>query len=61
MAAAKTTTERVTALRARREAEGLKRLELFAHVDDHGPIRAYADKLRRKRQKGGTPPPASGR
>lgn len=60
MAAAKTINERVAELRARRKAEGLTRLELFAHPDDHEPIKAHAAKLQRKRAKGGKAPPASG-
>lgn len=55
MAAAKTINQRVAELRARRKAEGLTRLELFAHPDDHEPIKAHAAKLQRKRVKEGEP------
>lgn len=51
MTAARTTTQRVSALRQRREALGLKRLELYAHEDDHKPIKDYAAKLQRKRER----------
>jgi hypothetical protein len=47
----KTNTERVQALRARREALGLTRLELYAHPEDHASIKALAAKLQRKRMK----------
>lgn len=49
--AAKTTAERVAALRATRDALGLKRLELYAHPDDWPAIKALAEKLQRKRAK----------
>lgn len=55
MSAAKTINQRVAELRARRKAEGLARLELFAHPDDHEPIKAHAAKLQRKRAKGAKP------
>jgi hypothetical protein len=42
---------RVAALRARRAAEGLARLELFAHPDDHAAIKAYAARLQKRRAK----------
>jgi hypothetical protein len=58
MAAAKTTNQRVAELRARRKAEGLTRLELFAHPDDHEPIKAHAARLQQKRIKGGNMPKA---
>jgi hypothetical protein len=51
-AAAATPAERVAAMRARRDALGLKRVELFAHPDDIATIKALADKLLRKRTKG---------
>ena len=51
MSAAKTTSERVQAMRAARDALGLKRLELYAHPDDWPAIKAYAAKLARKRAK----------
>ncbi len=49
MSPAKTTAERVAALRAAREAMGLKRLELYVHPDDWPAIKALAEKLQRKR------------
>lgn len=51
MSAAKTTSERVAALRAARDALGLKRLELYAHPEDWPAIKAMAEKLQRKRIK----------
>ena len=47
---AKTTSERVQALRQRREALGLTRLELYVHPDDHEAVKALAAKLFRKRR-----------
>ena len=49
MSAAKTTTERVAALRAARDALGLKRMELYAHPEDWPAIKALAEKLQRRR------------
>jgi hypothetical protein len=46
---AKTSTERVAEMRARRDALGLTRLELYAHPEDHAPLKALAAKLQRKR------------
>lgn len=60
MSAAKTTASRVKELRQRRSEQGLTRLELYAHPEDHEPIKRYAGKLQRKRQKEGKTPPASG-
>lgn len=51
MPPAKTTSERVAALRAARDALGLRRLELYAHPDDWAQIKALAEKLQRKRAK----------
>lgn len=48
---AKTTIERVQAMRAARDALGLKRLELYAHPDDWPAIKALAEKLQRRRAK----------
>jgi len=48
---AKPTSERVAALRKRRLIEGLARLELWAHPDDHEAIKEAAAKLQRKREK----------
>ena len=53
MSPAKTTAERVAALRAARDALGLKRLELYAHPDDWPAIKALAERLERKRKKPG--------
>ena len=50
VSAAKTTAERVAALRAAR-ALGLKRLELYTHPEDWPAIKALAEKLQRKRAK----------
>ena len=47
--AVKTTAQRVAALRAARDALGLKRLELYAHPEDWPAIKALAEKLQRKR------------
>jgi hypothetical protein len=38
-------------VRARRRALGLRRLEVYAHPEDHEPIKALAAKLQRKRAK----------
>jgi hypothetical protein len=57
MSAAKTTNERVAALRAARDDLGLKRLELYAHPEDWPAIKAYAERLKRKRV-GATKPAA---
>jgi len=46
---AKTTRERVAAMRAARLAAGMKRLELYAHPDDWPALKALAEKLQRKR------------
>jgi hypothetical protein len=51
VSAAKTTSERVQAMRAARAALGLKRLELYAHPEDWPAIQALAKKLARKRAK----------
>lgn len=51
MSAAKTTAERVAAMRQARDALGLKRLELYAHPEDWPAIQALAKKLARKRAK----------
>ena len=48
---AKPATERMAALRKRRLAAGLTRLELWAHPDDHDAIKALAEKLRNRRNK----------
>ena len=51
MTAAKTSAERVGALRAARNAQGLRRLELYAHPDDWPAIKALADRLAKRRAK----------
>lgn len=48
---AKTTAERVASMRAAREAQGLKRIDLYAHPADHPAIKALAEKLQRKRER----------
>ena len=48
----KTATNRMAALRQRRADEGLKRLELYAHTDDHAAIKAAAAKIAAKRARG---------
>jgi ribosomal protein L18E len=47
----KTVAERVQALRQHRKEAGLKRLELYAHPDDHAALKALAERLQRKRLK----------
>jgi hypothetical protein len=47
----KTVAERVQALRQHRKDAGLKRLELYAHPDDHAALKALAERLQRKRLK----------
>lgn len=51
MSPAKTTAERVAALRTARDALGLKRLELYAHPEDWPAIKSLAEKLQRRRAK----------
>ena len=46
-----TTTQRVAALRARRSREGLVRLEVYARVEDHEAIKAYAAELAERKRK----------
>jgi hypothetical protein len=48
---AKTVSERVQALRQRREDKGLTRLELYAHTDDHAAIKKKAEQLQRNRER----------
>lgn len=45
------TAEQAAALRAGRDAQGMKRLELYAHQDDWPAIKALAEKLQRRRIK----------
>jgi hypothetical protein len=59
MSAAKTTSERVAAMRAARDSLGLKRLELYAHPEDWPAIKALAERLQRKRAKKLDPPQAA--
>jgi hypothetical protein len=48
---AKQASERMAAFRKRRQESGLKRLEMYAHPDDHEAIKETAAKLQRKRDK----------
>ncbi len=50
---AKTVSQRVQALRQRREALGLTRIELYAYPADHESIKNYAAQLQRRRERGG--------
>ena len=45
MSSAKPVTERVSDLRAHRAMLGLKRLEVYAHPEDHAAIKLLAAKL----------------
>jgi hypothetical protein len=45
MSLAKTTAERVSALRQRRADLGLVRLDVYVHADDVAKIRALIDRL----------------
>ena len=49
--AAKTTAERVAALRQRRAEQGLVRMDLYVHPDDHDAVFAYTAKLLAQRLK----------
>ena len=51
MTTAKTVSERVAALRAARESQGLKRREVYAHADDWPKIKALAEVLKRRHVK----------
>ena len=42
-------TQRVAALRQRRAEQGLVRLELYVHPDDHAAIKAVAQALTQQR------------
>lgn len=48
---AATVAARVAALRQRRAVLGLKRLEIYAHPDDHPALKALAAKLQSARDK----------
>lgn len=48
----KPAANRMASLRQRRAAEGLKRLDLYAHPDDHAAIKAAAEKIAAKRARG---------
>jgi hypothetical protein len=48
---AKPVAARVAALRVRRAALGLKRLELYAHPADHATLKALAARLHLRRAK----------
>jgi len=52
--AAKTTAQRQDALRKRRAALGLKRLELYSHPEDHPSIKSHAAMLQSNRELFGT-------
>ena len=57
MSAAKTVAERVREYRRRKAEAALAEVRgVFAHPDDHPPIKAYAEKLQRKRARGKEPP-----
>jgi hypothetical protein len=43
------TSPALTALRARRDALGLKRLEVYVHPDDWPAVKKYAEKAQRRR------------
>lgn len=43
------TAQRVAAMRQRRQAIGLRRLELYAHPDDHERLKRLAEALQRRR------------
>ena len=58
MNAAKTTSERVQAMRAARDALDLKRLELYAHPDDWPAIKQLVIKLQMRRVKKAAAPRA---
>jgi hypothetical protein len=61
MAPAKSVAERQREFRARKAEQAIAEVRgIFAHVDDHNTIKRHAEKVRRKREKGGTTPPASG-
>ena len=61
MAAAKTAAQRQREFRERKAEQCAAEVRgIFAHPDDHEPIKAHAAKLQRKRAKGGKTPPASG-
>jgi hypothetical protein len=42
-------TQRVAALRQRRAEQGLVRLELYVHPDDHAAVKAVAQALTQRR------------
>lgn len=44
-----TATQRVAALRQRRAEQGLVRLELYVHPDDHAAVKAVAQALAKQR------------
>jgi group I intron endonuclease len=46
-----TSTERAAETRARRKALGMQRVEVYAHPEDHEPIKVLAAKLQRKRER----------
>lgn len=48
---AKSTAERMKALREARKGAGLTEVRVWAHPEDHAAIKAHAAKLQRKREK----------
>ncbi|MFZ9959379.1 MAG: hypothetical protein ACO3GP_03215 [Candidatus Limnocylindrus sp.] len=48
---AATSTQRVLAMRERRKLLGLRRLELYAHPSDFEPIKAFAEKLTKRKER----------
>lgn len=48
----KTTKERSAEWRARQSEQGLTHCKVYAHPEDHPPIKALAAKLNKKRQQG---------
>jgi hypothetical protein len=48
---AKPVAARVAALRQRRAALGLTRLEVYVHPDDHANVKTLVTKLRKQRDK----------
>lgn len=49
-------TTRVQALRQRRQELGLVRVELYLHPDDREPVRKYARRLQRRRERQASEP-----
>jgi NADPH-dependent ferric siderophore reductase len=49
-------TKRVQALRQRRVEQGLVRVELYLHPDDREPVRKFARRLQRRRERQASEP-----